>query len=164
MRRPAKPLPGAQTRLAVDTPPWWPIRVSGVLSESPSRLCSTRTMIMPPRGGGFGPVVVLRPGMQGIAASRRFPRLRLRYEFFHLLIRVRPDRRTWLPHRSCGSRRNSLFQLLAEASMPAQCRAIPCVVDDICSSGLPVTRSASSSTLTFGQSFLLLSPGVGVWF
>ena len=84
--------------------------------------------------------------------------------FFHPLIRVRPARRTWLPRRSCGSRRNSLFQLLAEASMPAQCGAMPCVVDDICSSGLPVTRSASSSTLTFGQSFPLLSPGVGVWF
>ena len=35
-----------------------------------------------PRGGGFGPVVVLRPGMQGIAASRRLPRLRFRNEFF----------------------------------------------------------------------------------
>ena len=84
--------------------------------------------------------------------------------FFHPLIRVRPDCRTWPPRRSCGSRRNSLFHLLAEASVPAQCGAMPCVVDDICSSGLPVTRSASSSTLTFGQSFPLLSPGGGVWF
>ena len=84
--------------------------------------------------------------------------------FFHPLIRVRPDRRTLLPRRSCGSRRNSLFQLLAEASVPAQCGAMPCVVDDICSAGPPATRSASSNTLTFGQSFPLLSPGGGVWF
>ena len=35
-----------------------------------------------PGGGGFGPFVAVHPGAQGIAASRRFPRLRLRNEIF----------------------------------------------------------------------------------
>lgn len=135
-----------------------------MLSESRSRLCSTRTMIMPPRGGGFGPIVVLRPGMQGIAASRQFPRLRFRDEIFPPAYPCTTSPQDVAASLIMRFPSQLVVQFLAEASMPAQRRAIPCVVDDICSSGLPVTRSASSSTLTFGQSFLLLSPGVGVWF
>ena len=53
--------------------------------------------------------------------------------FLHPLIRYLRDLRDELAGLcrlvDCGSRRDPLFKLLAEASMPAQCRIMPCVFD-----------------------------------